>query len=266
MRKIRHVVGSGKCFGGALRAVFSIHEIGEGNAAERTLAGIPGFRRIGAFDLHLVIKADEDVLSSLGDRLMHGLAAGMDRIGIVIATERASNVGLARQVQRLRPEGGLQRRIAGAFQKSGNKSRIADHILAVARIAGGLRQVRHGKVGQSLPAREKIAVMAGDMDEVFQRLFEYQIDRCREGPVERHHRPGRDARECEALAALGQMQHVARYFAAGDRCRFGNRTIVENQREGEWNMQRLLVRLAGCGRCRLLERQRERAGGSVIGA
>ena len=88
-------------------------EIVEQHVAQRPA---PGARRVGAERVVAAEPAEQPLEQrriGVGDRLGERLARGKDRVGIDVGAELAGDVGLARQRQRQRPEGRLERLVGG---------------------------------------------------------------------------------------------------------------------------------------------------------
>ncbi|MCY1242107.1 hypothetical protein D9M72_550490 [compost metagenome] len=86
----------------------------------------------------------------------------MDRVGIVVRADLAGDIGFARQRQRLRAEGGLQRVIRGGADQAVDERLVANDRLSGADIRRGLDQVAERNGVERLPAGEEVAFVMRD--------------------------------------------------------------------------------------------------------
>ena len=126
----------------------------------------------------------------VADRGAQRCARGEDRVGIDIAADLAGDVGLARQRQRERDEGGLQRTVGEDRAERRHQPVVRRALAPPPRrcrdVVGEERRI--ASVCTACQRLNGIAVVRGKETQIVGREVGDELDRRREAAVERRHR------------------------------------------------------------------------------
>src|SRR5690242_5585396 len=109
-----------------------------------------------------MMSSEKFAAEPLGDRAPDGAPRGKDRIGIDIRADLARYICLARQAERERREGGVERRIADELAECGDEALVRWSL----RIADDPQHHRGGIGLRRLPAIERVGIAPEEAQEI----------------------------------------------------------------------------------------------------